>query len=406
VLDYKVEIGFEKLTSLGNFFTLDDATKGKLNNTTYVLGGGGFFYDVTQYVKSISTDRGKSRELDRYTAGQATVVFDNTRRIFDPTYAASPFYGEIVPHRKIRISVGGLYVFVGIIDDWNLNYNSSLQSEAEANASDAFAVLANQTLQNDTFLADYSGNRVTQVLDDPTISWPIQDRSIETGDAYLTEDILPADTNALTYLQSIETSEPGQLFISKSGNVTFQARNSENALTSVVFADDGTGIGYSNLQVTYGSELLYNEVTANSPLLSLTSVKSDSTSQSAYGISSLVVDTLLDSQAELDNYAQYLVGAYANPEYRFEALEIDLTKQSDVNRDALLGLELGQVAQVIFTPNSIPPAISKYARIVGIEHSVDTNTHIVVFRFATVDTLSFQLDSTSFGRLDVNRLAW
>lgn len=406
MLNYKVEIGFEKLTSLGSFFTLDDPTKGLLDNTTYKLAGGGFFYDVTQYVKGISVNRGKSRELDRYTAGGAVVTFDNTQRVFDPTYTASPFYGEIVPRRKIRISIDGLYVFVGVIDDWNLSYSSSLQSEAEAIASDAFSVLANLTLTEDTLVAQYSGARIGAVLDDPAVAWPIQDRDIDSGSAYLTEDTITADTNALSYLQMIETSEPGQLFISKDGAVTFRSRNSAASASDVVFADDGTGVLYMNLQVTYGSELLYNEVIANSSLLSLTSTATDTDSQENYGISALTVDTLLDSQTELDTFATYLVSQYAEPEYRFEALEVDLMSQSDSVQTQLLGLELGDIAQVVFTPNGISPAISEYARVVGIEHSADTSSHVMVFRFATVSNMPFQLDSASFGRLDVNKLAW
>jgi hypothetical protein len=261
-------------------------------------------------------------------------------------------------------------------------------------------------MSEDTYLTQRSGARITQLLNDPSVSWPIQDRSIETGDSILTEDVIPAETNALTYLQSIEVSEPGQLFIGKDGSLTFLERNSPTAMTGIIFADDGTGIKYTNLQVTYGSELLYNEVIANSSLLSLTSTKTDTESQTSYGISSLTVDTLLDSQSELDNYATYLVGQYAEPEYRFEALQIDLLAQSDSVKDSLLGLELGQVAQVIFTPNNIPPAIQKYARIVGIEHSVSPEAHQVVFRFATIDTLGFTLDSPALGRLEVNRLAW
>jgi len=406
VLNYKVEIGFEKLTSLGSFFTLDDATKGVLNNATYTLGGGGFFYDVTSYIKEFSVSRGKSRELDRYTAGGASVVFDNTQRVFDPTYTASPFYGEIVPRRKLRISVEGLYVFVGVIDDWNLAYSPGGRSEAEANAVDAFSVLSNLILSTDSYSAELSSTRIQNILDDPQVSWPTEDRAISIGDSILAAETIAENTNALTYLQSIETSEPGQLFIGRDGSLNFYARNEETALTSVVFADDGSGIEYTNLEVTYGSELLYNEVTANSPLLSLSATASDADSQSSYGLSSLNVDTLLNSASELSNYATYLVGQYADPEYRFEALEVNLLTQSDTVRDTLLGLELGQVVEVIFTPNGLPPAIQKYARIVGVQHSVGVSTYKIVLKFATVESLAFTLDSPALGRLDVNKLAW
>lgn len=42
--------------------------------------------EATNYVRSVSTSRGKSRELDRFDAGQFSIVLDNRNRYFDPTY--------------------------------------------------------------------------------------------------------------------------------------------------------------------------------------------------------------------------------------------------------------------------------------------------------------------------------
>ena len=98
----KVELGFDG-NGPGNFFTLDSPTAGVLNGTQYVLGGAAY-YDVTEYVKSISINRGKSRELDRFNAGSANIQFNNQNRFFDPTNTSSPFYGQIVPRREVRIS--------------------------------------------------------------------------------------------------------------------------------------------------------------------------------------------------------------------------------------------------------------------------------------------------------------
>jgi hypothetical protein len=98
----KVELGFDG-NGPGNFFTLDDPTAGVLDGTQYVLGGAAY-YDVTEYVKSISINRGKNRELDRFNAGSANVQFNNQNRFFDPTNTSSPFFGQIVPRREVRIS--------------------------------------------------------------------------------------------------------------------------------------------------------------------------------------------------------------------------------------------------------------------------------------------------------------
>ena len=101
-----VEIGFD-LSSLGGpFFTLDDPVQGVLDNTEFTLGGT-LFYDVSQFLLGVQVARGRSRELDRYNAGQTNVVLDNRARTFDPLYSSSPYAGQIVPHREIRIKSNG-----------------------------------------------------------------------------------------------------------------------------------------------------------------------------------------------------------------------------------------------------------------------------------------------------------
>jgi len=223
----------------------------------------------------------------------------------------------------------------------------------------------------------------------------------------LGEDFIPEGTNALTYLQTIETSEPGFLFIGKDGKVVFRQRNAANSISNVVFADDGTGIGYTDLQVTYGSELLYNEINVTSAITSTTVTSTDATSQSDYGILSLNQDGLLiNSDADLTSYGQYLIGQYAQPEYRFEGITVELTKLSESQQDQLLALEIANVVKVIFTPNGIAPAIEQYGQIVKIDHQVSVDKHTVTFGLATVENVGFTLDSPAFGRLDVNRLAW
>jgi len=47
--------------------------------------------DVTAFVRSVSIRRGRSRELDRFSTGTATVVFNNEDRRFDPLYSAGPY---------------------------------------------------------------------------------------------------------------------------------------------------------------------------------------------------------------------------------------------------------------------------------------------------------------------------
>jgi len=252
-----VELGFDLPASVGNFFTLDDPVKGKLDNTTYVLSGV-IFYDVTSRVRGYSIRRGKSRQLDNYQTGQAQIVLNNNDRAFDPTYAASPYFGQVIPKREIRISSNGVRQYTGLIDDWNLDYAPQGDSTASVAASDGFAKLANQTLTGGTATSQLSGARIEAILDSSDVLWPTADRSIDTGTVLLGADVQAVDANVLNYLQIVETTESGRLFIDKSGKLVFDDANAVRPVgsTAINLADDGTGIKYTGMQVVYGSELV------------------------------------------------------------------------------------------------------------------------------------------------------
>lgn len=403
----KVELGFDQ-NGPGNFFILDDTTNGVLDNASYVLGGGSFFYDVSAYVQQINVSRGKSRALDRYQAGHVTVQFNNRNRYFDPTYTASPFYGQIVPRRDMRVWANGVIVFYGTVDDWNLDYAPNGDSSATVSAYDGFAFLAQQTLTAATNSVELSGTRVGKVLDDAGVAWPSAQRTIDAGVETLQGDaVTPAD-NALQYLQLIETTEPGELFIGKDGNLVFQDRNHVFPSTSVpTLSDNGTGITYSSVRVVYGSELLFTQSEVSRKGSSTIVQANDLTAQSDYGVRTISEDGLLhNTDAALAQLATYLVGQYAQPEYRFDQVELILSQLGTTDQATILGLELGSVVKVQFTPNGIAPAISKYARVISVAHTASLVEHRVVLGLGTLNATLFQLDDAAFGILDTGTLAF
>jgi hypothetical protein len=175
----------------------------------------------------------------------------------------------------------------------------------------------------------------------------------------------------------------------------------------VTFADDGSGIGYQGLNVVYGAELLYNEVVV-SRLNGGTVVASNLPSQADYGISTLTLEKLLmDSDADAEALAQFLVGKYAQPEYRFESVEIDLVSLTEADQNEVLGLELGAVVLVKFTPNGISPAIERYAEVIRIDQRVGPQSHRVTLGLGALDYSFFRLSDSVFGRLSAgNSLAY
>lgn len=396
----KVEIGFDILSSgQGPYFYLDDAVKGVLDNTSYVLAGT-LFFDVTDKVKSIAIQRGKNRALDQYDQGLANVVFNNNDRTFDPEFAASPYYGQIIPKRQIRISSAGVVQFFGVIDDWNLFFEPNGDSTVAAASSDATSFFASQTLTSQTSTVQYSGERINQLLSSSDIEWPLDQRDIETGKMQLGADVISDNTNALSYFRTIEKSEPGSFFISKSGNVVFRDRETPAVSGGLVLSDDGSGIPYVNMVVEYGSENLHNEIVLTSAITTTQAVAQASESIETYGILTLTRDGLLiNNDSDLVNLSKFYAQKYKDPEYRFKSVDILLDQRTPEQQASILALELGDVVKITFTPNGIAPAIEKYAEIIRIDHSVDPINHVISLGFSTLDFSLLVLDDIEFGKL-------
>ena len=390
-MDVKVELGFTQAGIGAPFITLNDSVKGIIGSQDYYIGGGEVFVDVSRWFKSLSLSRGKSRELDRFDSGKLTVVFDNSLRLFDPTYASSPFFGQIVPKRAVRITVDGVIEFTGVVDDWNIAYEPSGNSEAALVASDNFALLANNILTSFSSSEELTGARIEAALDD--VAWPSARRDIDAG-----EETLIATTNSndnlLAYLTKVESSELGFLFIDKIGDVRFISRNGSFGATVVTLADDGTGVPYTSIQATYGSEFLYNKVTLSNG--SATATQEDSFSQALYGALDYELDTL-NIDARLSPIAGALLTKYKQPEYRFQNVEVALDTVTALQRADLLAVELGDIVQVKFTPSSIPPAITRLARVIGIEQTINNQENRIAFQLASIEGSPLVISSPAFG---------
>lgn len=404
VPDIKVYVQFDLEASSAAFFTLDDSVQGVLDSV-YGLGGD-VLEDVTQFVAGITIDRGKSRELDRFSAGQLRVAFHNDNRWFDPFYTDSPYYEQFVPKRQVVITVNGTRQFTGYIDDIDLEYNlGNTKSYAYIICSDAFSQLSSTTLDAYNNSIQKTGERINTILSLPEVNWPASERNIDTGQQTLQADVISDGTNALSYLQLVEQSEPGALFIDKSGKVAFKDRVNQAPLTEdVVFADSSitNGVAYDNIQVVYGSENLYNRISITRTG-GTAQIADDLDSQAIYGIQALYEsDLLMETDADALVTAEYLLNQYKLPELRFSSVGFTLENKSSVIQNKLLALEIGDVVRIVFTPNGIGSPISEYQIITGIQHKVEINSHSINFEFGATVGLAFALDSDIYGVLGGN----
>lgn len=395
----EIEVSFDLLP---NTLILDDPVRSKLDSGNVLSGIG--FYDVSSYFQSMSISRGKSRELDEYESGDAQVRFNNSQRAFDPKYTLSPFYGSIIPRLPIRISVNDILAYTGLVRDWNIGYDPGGASFATAICSDKFTILAQAPLDQEYNDVQFSGERINEILSRPEVDWPIAERDIDTGQTLLSADLIPADTPALSYFRTVETTEQGQLFIAKNGYLAFRGRN-DTPSVAASFADDGSGIPYQSVSVVYGSELLYNRVEIIPDALDPVFL-ADIPSELAYGVSALVLNTLHELDVDAEDMANYLLASYAQPEFRFEQVTIQLADIASNYATDILNIELGDLIGISFTPSNIPPAITEYARVVGIEHEAEKLSHEVRIRLASLAVIPFVLDSPALGVLDSSSLGY
>ena len=401
----KVEIGFDLSESpLAPFFRLDDAVQGVLDNTTYRLGGT-LFYDVTQFVKTINVNRGRTQRFTTFPAGQCDVEFNNHLRTFDPLYSGSPYATQIVPRREIRVSSGSEILFYGWIEDWDLDYQPNNDSVAVAKAYDTSYIFANQILTEFTPSEQLTGARINAVLDRPEIDWPAASRDIDAGAINMGTVTVPEATNALNYMQNVAQSDPGYVFITRDGKFAFRDRR--KAPTSSSLVEFGTGgIAIDSVQVVYGSELLYNDVTVTRQGGG-TAIALDVASINEYGARALNISNMqMASDTDLVDIAVGYAAQYSQPEYRFEGLNLSLQNKSSAVQAEVLGLEIGDICKVTFTPNNIGDAIVRYVEVIRIEHQVDTLSHIVQLGFQETRYAPLVLDDAVFGKLDVGTLSW
>lgn len=392
----KVEVGFDiSFTGAGNYFTLDDATKGLLDNTTYTLGGVSFI-DVTERVKDFTINRGRSNLFANFPTGQLNVTFNNHDRAFDPLYTQSPFIGNIVPRREIRISSNNKIQYTGWIDDWGFTYLPNGDSTAEAIAYDATSILSGQTLALGTPTPQKTGARINSILDQ--VGWLSENRDIDTGLADLSNAVISDGTNVVGYLQTVAQSELGTLFINKDGAVRFlQADASIDPDKYLVFG--GTGIPFQNLEVSYGSENLFNKVVISREGGG-TATAIDPQSIISYGSRVLSASTvLLNSDSALADLALTLVGKYSEPDYRFSSLEVPLHKLDETEQNKVLNLELGDIVKIEFIPNGFGNTIERFSSIISIRQIIRPDTHFIEFGFEALEGGFWTLSDPLFGKL-------
>jgi hypothetical protein len=228
---------------------------------------------------------------------------------------------------------------------------------------------------------DTTGQRINRVLD--TVGWPAADRDIDTGDSTLGPTDLTG--SLLSYLQKVEESEGGLLFVTKDGKARFRSRhNGLNLVSQATFGDGGgTELEYTDITFDYSESLVYNEIRV-SRTDGVLQVAEDTTSQAAYGERTYTSDGLMgDSDTESLDRANFLLGKYKDPVFRTTRM---VTQPSGGNEAGLypqvLGRELGDKVTVRRKPQNVGATIDQAVIIQGIRHDFAALSWVTEFALA------------------------
>ena len=404
----QVLVGFQSTTGFGTPFMLDDAFYGVLDTAGRGTLGGITFVDLTSLVENVSITRGRSRQLDQFNAGTAVIAFDNASQVLNPSNTSSPYYPFVLPRCPVQILANGIPIYTGLITDWNLDYDISNQDMMYASCSDQFTVLANQSLNAVATTSQASGARINTVLDLAEINYQGA-RSIDTGSSTLGAFSISQDTNCLNYLQLVNTSEQGYLFISANGTLTFKGRSSVlNPVAGATFNTDGTGIRYQSLINQFGDELLYNFIITKSDA-GAAQTTSSADSIALYQAQQYSLTNLLNSTTtEVAGLGNYLLGKYQNPVLRFTGLSTEMSALSATDQNIVLSLDMTSIATVVKNFVVGTPATETQTLIVsGISHNITPGSHIVSYTFESTDGNQYlTLNDAIFGTLDNNLLSF
>jgi len=301
--------------------------------------------DLTPDVYSISIRRGRNIMKDTYEAGTAIVRVLDPQGYFNPQNPSSPYYGYLVPLRKLRISATTAtaehFLFSGYVNDYRYTFPVGQETAyVDILCTDGFRLLqmANVATVADTPAGQDTGTRIGKILDE--VGFPASMRTIATGVTTCVADPATIRTT-LEAVKNAEFSEGlGAFYMSPDGTAIFKSRSqvaSTLAATATEF-NQTTGIPYRSVKYAFDDKLIINDVKFNRVGGTAQNVYSQ-TSIDKYFPHGLTQENLI---AETDTIVAGIAGNYVNTRkettIRIDEMTVDLLDPA-VPTDTMIGLD-------------------------------------------------------------------
>ena len=396
-------------------FRLDDATRGVLDGTTFVLDGVTDFADVTDGTRSIRIRRGRRDIADQFGAGSMSFVLDDTAAggVFNPFATDSPYYDPanqkpgLAPMRLVRLYREAELLFVGRITDFDYEFGLDGDDSVTVVASDDFYLLAQTVTDDHSTSKELTGARIEDILDLTEVNYPTgAARSIATGTVEVGgggDYNVDLGQNVLDYLRLVNEAEQGRLFIDREGVLVFENRIGATLSAPVAdFHDDGTNYPYRGVDISFGADKVVNLVFVQT-INNKNKTASDAASQSEYFVQSRAITaSLLDTDADAQDLADYLLNP--QPEATFTAVEVAFAQLTDAQRDVVATIDVGDTITVekTFLNGGIETQLSQELAVEGVEHYIDYLGGHVARLYTSPTDVVYQLilDDGTYGVLD------
>lgn len=401
------------ISVLVNPMTLNDPTLGQLDFGQLAETTANFV-NISSLIKEVHIRRGRNRLLSKFEAGTATLDIYDQNGNWNPNNPASPYYGSLIPLRKIQIfaDYNGVryYLFTGFITNYVTNFaiGNDDVSRVQFQCVDAFRLFTGALLTTipGTSAGQLSGARVNAILD--AIDYPSGLRDVDAGNTTLQADP-GTQRSALEALRTVEDSELGGFFVDGEGRATFLSRYDITASLGSIsynFSDTGSGIAFQNATVNYDADILLNDVNVTRLGGTLQNAFNQSSIDTYFIHSGSRKDVLMETDSVALSMAQMILSTRSDVELRIDSIQLNLENGNDTAR-CVAGLNV-ELLDAVNVTKAMPGSttVSQNLLVQGISHDF-TNKSIVTTIYTGESLVNgFILDSTTLGIIGTNAVSY
>ena len=367
--------------------------------------------DLTPDVYSIAIRRGRNVMKDQYDAGTAVVRVLDPLGYFNPQNPDSPYFGYLVPLRKLRISAttatADHFLFSGYVSDYKYFFPTGQETAyVDILCTDGFRLLQMSQVQTiaDSGAGQTTGTRINKILDD--VQFPTSMRQISTGDATCLAD--PATVRiTLDALKNVEFSEGlGAFYMSPDGTAVFKSRTEVTSTlgdTSIVF-NQTTGIPYNNLKYAFDDKLIINDVKFNRIGGTVQNVFSQDSIDKYFPHALTQENLVAETDAQVLGAAQNYVNTRRETTIRIDEMTVDLLDTA-VPTDTMIGLDYFDNLDITNVTQE-GSTIQKVLQAQGFAWDITPNKMNVTITTLEPIIDGFIIGSSNYGKIGISTMSY